>query len=68
MINMFEKGKKQKGYRYLLQKNARCPICAGTLKHGASGADIIIRCINCGASLKAVDFGVTESELIVEVM
>lgn len=68
MLKMFEKGTKQKGHRYLLQKNARGPVCAGTLKRGENTEHILISCINCGVKMKIVEFGKFSSDLIVEVI
>lgn len=53
---------------FLIQKNARCPICAGTIKIREHSGDIIIKCINCGSVLKVIDFGQTEGEFIAKIV
>ena len=68
MLNMFEKEKPQKGYQYLIQKNARCPICGGTLKKYEDEKDIIISCINCETRMRVVAEGKTEDEFTVRVI
>lgn len=52
----------------LLQKNARCPKCGGTL-HRIEGATMMtIWCINCNVNYIPIDTGLTDNELICKVM
>lgn len=72
MINTSEemRGVPQKGYKYLVQKNARCMICGGSLKTTHRGKDIYICCNDCKTRFKLVGFGegVHSNEIEVEVI
>ena len=52
--------------RILLQKNARCPECAGTLRYIEGRTQIKIRCINCNVCFRVVDTGMVDNEFVVE--
>ena len=48
----------------LLQKNARCPECAGTLQRMTEGAFFVIRCIDCHTKYIPKSGGLNDNELI----
>ena len=52
---------------YLIQKNARCPVCGGILKYCHNESDLIIRCVTCKVEMKVIDDGYTECEFKAEV-
>lgn len=54
--------------RYLLQKNARCPVCAGTLYTRTSKKHILFVCKNCLTKFVPIKEGQTEGEYTVEVL
>lgn len=52
----------------LLQKNARCPKCGGTLRSMNGPGTMYIWCINCYTHFVPQDIGLTDNEVICYVM
>lgn len=52
----------------LLQKNARCPKCGGSLYKREGANQQWIWCLNCDIRYVPVDTGLTDNELICKVI